>query len=71
MLIRVSEPFVWSVIKEMLGFKNNKAQVFDNMLVYFVNTNMNLEYVAIILKGVQLCIKDDGQNEAGNLVANI
>ena len=41
------------------------------MLVYFVNCSMNLEYVAIILKGVQLCIKDDAQNEAGNLVANI
>jgi hypothetical protein len=41
------------------------------MLVYFVNCSMNLEYVAIILKGVQLCIKDDGQNEAGSLVANI
>ena len=41
------------------------------MLVYFVNSSMNLEYVAIILKGVQLCIKDDAQNEAGNLVANI
>ena len=71
MLIRVTEPFVWSLIKQMLSFKNKKAQVFDNMLVYFVNTNMNLEYVAIILKGVQLCIKDDAQNEAGNFVANI
>jgi hypothetical protein len=71
MLIRVTEPFVWSVIKQMLGLKNNKAQVFDNMLVYFVNSNMNLEYVTIILKGVQLCIMDDNQNEAGNLVTNI
>jgi len=41
------------------------------MLVYFVNSNMNLEYVTIILKGVQLCIMDDNQNEIGNLVANI
>jgi hypothetical protein len=71
MLIRVTEPFVWSLIKQMLGFKNNSAQVFDNMLVYFVNSNMNLEYVTIILKGVQLCIMDDTQNDTGNLVANI
>jgi hypothetical protein len=71
MLIRVSEPFVWSVVKEMFGFKSGKAQVFDNMLVYFVNTSMNLEYVAIILKGVQLCILEASHNEEGNLLTNI
>jgi hypothetical protein len=69
--VRISEPFVWSVIKEMLGFKISKAQQFDNMLVYFVNSNMNLEYVAIILKGVQLCIQDERENEGENLVTNI
>jgi hypothetical protein len=74
MVVRISEPFVWSVIKEVLGLKKKKEQDFDNMLVYFVNTNMNLEYVAIILKGVQFCIMDAidaSQSERSFLVTNI
>ena len=55
----------------MVGLKNNSGQDFENMLVYFVQTNMNLEYVTLILKGVKSCIQEAIQNQQGNIVTNI
>ena len=54
MFVRIREPFVWSKIKSMLGFKLKKKNGFNQLsLNSFVNSAMNVEFVCLILIGVK------------------
>lgn len=64
-LIRVSEPFVWTNIKadiNYLGFKccnKKRAKFSEESLDSFLNSAMNIEYVYLLLLGINTYLEKD------------
>jgi len=52
---RISEPFVFSKVKQQLGIKIKKKQIAysEQTLSHFLQSAMNIEYVCLILTSLK------------------
>ena len=57
---RLADPFLYEVIKGSLFAKSNdKVKYYDESLLSFLNSALNVEFVYLILLGVRKFLKND------------
>ena len=54
--MRIFEPLVWDVLKEMFTKKKASLRFSSLSLNSFINSAMNVEFVCLVLEGIRNCM---------------